>query len=293
MSAAHDVPGIGGTAQRSQGRSVPQLPEDLPKRAVFGALLALFAISIAVLGGIAFSGFVALASVAAAREWHRLVGGPLYWRAWIASSAAILAALACVYVAREIAWPLSLLGAGALLAAALGATRGTPLIWNSLGAFYIGVPACALVALRQHAVDAQWVVLGLFLIVWTADTGAMSIGKIVGGPKLVPSLSPNKTWAGLIGGLVLPALALAIYVALLHGNPYSAFAVGFALAGVAHAGDLFESWVKRRMGCKDSGGAIPGHGGVLDRLDSLLFAAPCAALLVLCFGTAHFLGAGS
>ena len=116
-------------------------------------------------------------------------------------------------------WPLLFLAAGALLAASLGAARGTPIVWSGLGALYIGVPACALVALRAHAAHAEWIVLGVLLVVWSADTGALAAGRIFGGPKLIPSLSPSKTWSGLIGGLAVPAVFAACYVTAFGGNP--------------------------------------------------------------------------
>jgi phosphatidate cytidylyltransferase len=96
--------------------------------------------------------------------------------------------------------------------------------------------------------------------------------------------SPNKTWAGFLGGVLLPAAGLAIYVTLLHGTGWKAAILGVVLALAAHLGDLFESWIKRRVGRKNSGSLIPGHGGVLDRIDSTLFVAPIAALLVFGFG---------
>ncbi len=108
---------------------------------------------------------------------------------------------------------------------------------------------------------------------------------LLGGPKLSPLLSPNKTWAGLCGGLILPSLVAAFYVFAFGGIAWRGFAVGLVLAAAGHLGDLFESWIKRRVGRKNSGELIPGHGGILDRVDSTLFAVPLAAALF------HFLGA--
>jgi phosphatidate cytidylyltransferase len=143
----------------------------------------------------------------------------------------------------------------------------------------------------RAAPQGFWVIIGLFITIWTADTGALVLGRFVGGPKLAPSLSPNKTWAGIIGGIVAPAVALSSYVFLLHGNGWAAAPLAALLALAAHAGDLFESWLKRRVGVKNSGGLIPGHGGVLDRIDSTLFAVPLAAALVFVFGVDILFGA--
>jgi phosphatidate cytidylyltransferase len=125
-----------------------------------------------------------------------------------------------------------------------------------------------------------WIVLGVFIAVWAADIGALFVGRLIGGPKLAPALSPNKTWAGFWGGVIFAGLAETLYVAVLGGPIANALIFGAFLALVGHAGDLFESWVKRRFRAKNSGTMIPGHGGMLDRVDSLLFAAPVAAGLV-------------
>ena len=111
--------------------------------------------------------------------------------------------------------------------------------------------------------------LGLFLIVWATDTGALVFGKLIGGKKLWPAVSPGKTWAGTIGGSVTAVAVFALYIAFFSFNVAGgAVASRWGFSVVAHLGDLFESWVKRRFGTKDSGGLIPGHGGVLDRMDS-------------------------
>ncbi len=264
--------------------------KELPLRVLMGALLALAAVFVTLAGGYFFAGFVALAAVAATREWHRMVGTASYGREWTVTSIAIATALTASILTSNVALPLTVLAGGALFAAAAGAGKGAPAVWSGLGALYIGVPAWSLVALRIHVPQAQWIVLGVFLTIWTADSGALLVGQAVGGPKLVPSLSPNKTWSGLIGGVILPALAAAGYASVCGGSAARSAMVGLALAVAAHSGDLFESWVKRRVGRKNSGGLIPGHGGVLDRIDSTLFVAPVATALVYVFGAAQLFG---
>jgi len=294
VSAAHHVTELSG---RATARPAPKIrpkskrtTNELLLRCLIGILLAAIGIGVAVAGGYLFAGFVALAGLAAAREWHRMVGTDRYAREWIATSVAIVAAIVSVTIAANMILSLAFLVTGALIAAVFGRVGGTHAVWSGLGALYIGVPACALVALRTQAPHAEWIVLGVFLVIWSADTGALAVGRIFGGPKLIPSLSPSKTWSGLIGGLVVPAIVAACYVTAFGGDPLRAGLIGFVLAAAGHSGDLFESWVKRRVGRKDSGESLPGHGGVLDRLDSTLFVAPLAAILVFGFGLSQLFG---
>ena len=292
MSAAHQATRLGG-ATNPAVKVRPQsqrTTNELLLRVLIGGLLAAIAVGATVVGGYLFAGFVAIAAVAAAREWHRMIGTDRYGREWIATSLSVTAAIVAVVMSQNALWPVGILFAGALLAATLGATRGAPLSWSGFGPLYLGVPACALVALREDAAHAEWIVLGIFVVIWSADTGALVAGRMFGGPKLIPSLSPSKTWSGLIGGLALPAIFAAGFVSAFGGSGLRGFALGLLLAAVGHSGDLFESWVKRRVGRKDSGKSLPGHGGVLDRLDSTLFVAPLAALLVFVFGVSQLFG---
>lgn len=161
-------------------------------------------------------------------------------------------------------------------------TRGWGAAWQVGGFVYAVAAACALLWVRERAdpelpdgglVLALWV----FVTVWATDIGAYFAGRAIGGPKLAPGTSPGKTWAGLVGG-VAAAFVLGSLWVLVSGLPYllDLLAPLFALA--AQAGDLFESWLKRRAGVKDSGDWLPGHGGVFDRLDGLL---PVAILTAL------------
>lgn len=292
MSAARQITGISGSSA-ARSADVKRSASDWTTRALYGSLLALAAVLATLAGGYLFAVFVAAGSLAAAREWHRMVGTARWGREFVVSTVAMSGALACAAVFPQSVWPLAILMAGAMLAAGMAATRGASIVWSGLCALYIGVPAWSLVALRLDVPKAEWIVLGIFLIIWTADTGALIVGRLIGGPKLIPSLSPNKTWSGFAGGVLLPALVAAIYVGLLGGSAVRGFALALALALAGHAGDLFESWVKRRVGRKNSGELIPGHGGVLDRIDSTLFVAPLATGLVLLFGVARLFGVHS
>ncbi len=148
----------------------------------------------------------------------------------------------------------------------------------ALGILYCALPVLALIVLRRQEAGLLYAFWAMALV-WATDIGAFFAGRTIGGPKLAPRLSPNKTWAGLVGGVVVATLlALALRA---EGLSDPLVAATPLLAVLAQAGDLYESWLKRVAGVKDSGNTLPGHGGVLDRIDGLVPVAPVAALLVL------------
>ena len=152
--------------------------------------------------------------------------------------------------------------------------------WVLAGLVYIGVPLWALYTLRLPE-DGHMIVFWLFAIVWTTDIGAYFSGRIIGGAKLAPKISPGKTWAGAVGGLALAVPIAWWFGRYLDGMPSANWLLAAAATSVAaQFGDLAESWVKRRFDVKNSGKLIPGHGGILDRVDALLFAAPVVAVLL-------------
>ena len=174
----------------------------------------------------------------------------------------------------------SVLGAGA--AALAHAERR---IWVAGGVPYAGALALAPIVLRSDSEDGFLAVLFLFVIVWTTDIGAYFVGRAVGGPKLMPQVSPNKTWAGALGGMgaaVIVAVAVAKAAALT--NLFAIAMLAVVLSVCAQGGDLFESVLKRRFGAKDSSRLIPGHGGLMDRLDGFLTASVVAVLIGLARG---------
>jgi phosphatidate cytidylyltransferase len=139
----------------------------------------------------------------------------------------------------------------------------------------------AIVWLRAQPDGGRSMVFWLLAVVWATDSGAYAVGRWLGGPRLAPRISPNKTWAGLLGGMASAALVGGLMAGVLGAAGLAVAAlVGGGLAVVAQAGDLGESLVKRRFGVKDTGALIPGHGGLLDRVDGLLAATPVVALLV-------------
>ena len=153
--------------------------------------------------------------------------------------------------------------------------------WMLVGVVYVAVPCLAILWLRADAMGLEMVLAVLFAV-WATDIGAYALGRFIGGPKLAPKISPGKTWAGALGGLAgaLAVGAISAYIVPQWTiGPTLALAVVISVA--AQLGDLWESWVKRRFGAKDSGSVIPGHGGVLDRVDGLMIAVPVAAAIVL------------
>ena len=149
----------------------------------------------------------------------------------------------------------------------------------ALGTIYVGLPILSLLLIR-HQKEGVVFALWALALVWATDIGAYAAGRAVGGPKLWPAVSPKKTWAGLVGGVVLASL-FAAFMHKAYGLPLRLTLATPVLAVVAQAGDFYESWLKRRAGVKDSGNILPGHGGIMDRLDGLVPVAPIAAFLVV------------
>lgn len=160
-------------------------------------------------------------------------------------------------------------------------------VWAGLGLAYAFLPFIALVSLRGTENQGLHAILLVFGCVWGADTFAYFAGRTFGGPKLAPTISPNKTWSGFFGGLVGSVVVTAAICMLLDYGYGTKSAVLAALLGtVSSFGDLFESWIKRRFETKDSGWIIPGHGGLLDRIDGLIFASVATWFLGWLFGGA-------
>jgi phosphatidate cytidylyltransferase len=206
-----------------------------------------------------------------------------------AISAAVLApiALACVWWG-GLAFILLIDVATVLLVMEwLRLCRGAGAPWLlACGTLWIVLAAAALLWLRTDLSAGRANLLFLLLLVWASDIGAYLVGRLVGGPRLAPLISPGKTWSGAAGG-VAAALAVgwgAVWLLPTAASPAWVAAVAAVLCVIGQLGDLAESWAKRCFGVKDSGTLIPGHGGLLDRLDALIAVAPVAALLALWLG---------
>jgi phosphatidate cytidylyltransferase len=190
-----------------------------------------------------------------------------------AVTVAVLAAVFSAYYLHNflLAWALVIPGAlvVALVALALGARPGD----GAFGVIYLAAPCVALSWIRAQQNPISWTIL-LFAVVWSADICAFLVGNALKGPKLWPRYSPNKTWAGFVGGLLgaMGAAMLTAEVSTAKLSLLAAALIGLAGGLATMAGDLLESVLKRRFGVKDSGDLIPGHGGLLDRVDGLMVA---------------------
>ena len=222
-------------------------------------------------------------------EWLRVTGTVEAWRSqwsWLFLLPALVVFCSGGYLPAEalIALPLGLLLALSLKAPG-GSQTDRPRLWLLFGLFYVCAPLVALQWIRNEAEDGMLLVFLLLACVWASDSAAYFVGSAVGGPKLLPRISPKKTWSGGFGGLLAGALAWLVGTMLYaDGSLAIAFLVGCLLSLACQCGDFAESALKRRFGVKDSGRLIPGHGGILDRVDGLMFAAIALAGLAALWG---------
>jgi phosphatidate cytidylyltransferase len=178
-------------------------------------------------------------------------------------------------------WALILLGTGIAILATLPG-HGRRSLWFGLGVLYVAIPAMAMLRVRDDPITDQGIITlaWILALVIATDTGAYAAGRSIGGPKLAPAISPNKTWAGLLGGIVAAALVGLVFGFLLElPSIWKLMILSGGLAVIEQVGDLLESAFKRRFGMKDSSHIIPGHGGVLDRVDGLLAVSVAVAAL--------------
>jgi phosphatidate cytidylyltransferase len=227
----------------------------------------------------------AAAAAVMAWEWGRLCRGGNFGRAGIVLVAVVLVAVAAASLASTgLALGTAVAGAGLVLWAARETEDADPQ-WTAFGAIWVALPCVCLLWLARDGLAGRPTLLWLLAVVWATDIGAYAVGRTFGGPRLAPRWSPRKTWTGLAGGIVCAALtgwATAAWLGISPAAPLVGVSAGLAI--VEQFGDLAESAAKRRFGVKDSSGLIPGHGGLLDRLDGLLAVIPVVALLTLIGG---------
>lgn len=269
--------------------------KDLRKRALSAAVLGPAAVLCIWLGAEAWTALMAVAVAILAWEWVHLCGRRTRDFPGLAVPLVVLAAGALAVAEMPGSGLMVLLG-GFVMTWVLAATEGhwpgrrrvpqQPAGRLAAGVLYIGLAGISLILLRHDNEAGRANVLFLFLVVWASDIGAYMAGRMIGGAKLAPSVSPNKTWSGALGGLAIAVLVgTAASLLLVPGSSASRAALVAALLSVAsQAGDLLESAIKRHFRVKDTSSLIPGHGGLLDRLDGILAAAPVAALLALALG---------
>jgi phosphatidate cytidylyltransferase len=258
---------------------------NLVLRVASAAVLGPLVLVLAYIGGWLFFLLCAAAGAGVLWEWTKLVADGADARILIPGFAALLFALVLTGLDEPgAAAGMIIIGAG--LAAGVMAAwprrfpARNPLVWGSCGILYAGIAYLGPALIRRDAAWGFVAVLFVAMTVWTTDISAYAVGRTLGGPLLWPRISPNKTWAGAVGG-VLGGVAAGTSVAYASGvdKLVAVGVVAFVLSVLTQAGDLFESAVKRRFGAKDAGSLIPGHGGLMDRLDGFLLAAFVALLI--------------
>jgi phosphatidate cytidylyltransferase len=264
------------------GSAAARKSGSLRLRIVSAVVLAPVALLAAWLGPPLLSLLVAVAAAGMGWEWTRLCrGGHSDKSDWLVMGL-IIAGVAAVALG-SVAIGLGIAILASVLAAMLNRNAAA---LAAGGVLWISLPCVALLWLAADPGIGRPTVLWILALVWATDIGAFAVGRALGGPRLAPRFSPNKTWSGLAGGVVCAGAAGAVTALLLGSSAIAAVVLlSGALAVVAQAGDLVESIAKRRFGVKDSSGLIPGHGGLLDRLDGMLAVVPAVALLSIFGGS--------
>lgn len=255
------------------GEAPKRQMSNLQQRIVSAVILAAVVLAVTWLGGLPFRLLAALIGALMFYEWLSMAGsGPAPRDRMVAAlflAVTLVALLSGAPVVAEVAGLAVGVAVVHILERLSGAGR-----WTAPGLAYAGLSAIALAALRDGDHAGLIAILFLFAVVWATDILAYFVGRAVGGPKLAPAISPGKTWSGAVGGAVGGLLAgIGVGVAASLSAPATLALVALGLSIVSQVGDLFESWVKRRHGVKDSSNLIPGHGGVMDRVDGLVVAA--------------------
>jgi phosphatidate cytidylyltransferase len=255
-------------------------------RVASALVLAPVALAAVWLGSLFLALLTLLAAAAMAWEWSRLAG-----RGRFGPSDALIMATAVTAVALTAAGAVgpalavALIGSALAFAASRLSRGGPPPLWAALATLWVALPSIAWLWLGGDPIWGRWTLLWLLGVVWATDILAYAAGRTIGGPRLAPRLSPRKTWAGLLGGVLGATLVGCVMARFLGAPAFSLLAaVSAVLAVIGQAGDIAESAAKRRFGVKDSSAIIPGHGGVLDRLDGMLAAVTAVAALSLMLG---------
>lgn len=261
---------------------------NLVMRVAAAAVLIPLAVAIAYAGGWLWIALVTLAAIGLFAEWQAIVGLSAAMRVVVPGIAALVVAGLCFGIGRIDAAVIALAIGLAVVISVAPERR----IWAAAGFFYAAAAEVASILVRLDSVKGFAALMFVLLIVWVTDSGGYFAGRSIGGPKLWPRVSPKKTWAGAAGGF-FASLAVALgFAALDLGKTLPLLLVAAVLSVVSQLGDLFESAVKRRFGVKDSSQIIPGHGGLMDRLDGFIAAVVVAALFGLLRGGADGVGRG-
>jgi len=267
---------------------VEQGSRNLLMRVMAALVLAPLAIAIAYAGGWLWAALVTLAAIGLYVEWLMIVGGAREKRV-VASGVAALAIAGFCLASGRLDASLVVLALGLGAVALLSPERRQ---WTATGFVYAAAAQVASILVRFDQTSGFAALMLVLLVVWVTDIGGYFAGRGLGGPKLWPRVSPKKTWAGAIGGFAASLVIAAGAAALGAGKTGPLLLLGAALSVASQLGDLFESAVKRRFGVKDSSHIIPGHGGLLDRLDGFVAAVVLAAIFGVLRGGVDGVGRG-
>jgi len=281
MTASDDGPATGSAPQR--------FGPDLWPRVAAAVAMGSVAVAATWIGGFLFAAFWWLASIVVLWEWQRLVGGERLIVARVGAGAVALALAALSALHDSIAGVVAALILGAATVGWIAGGRQG--IWAAAGVLYAGALVASVGLLRVSPSFGMASILWLFAVVWGADIAAYFAGRLIGGPRLWPRVSPGKTWAGAIVGAFAGA-ALGLMLGAWTNRLAALFWLGLATAIVSELGDLFESALKRRFGVKDSSGLIPGHGGLMDRLDAFTSASFFAAVVAILHPKGDYIASG-
>jgi phosphatidate cytidylyltransferase len=275
----------------TEGEAAPaagQGSRNLIMRVLAALVLAPAAIAIAYAGGWLWTALVTLAAIGLYVEWLVIVGAGREPRVIALGAAALAVGGICLAWGR-IDTALVVLAVGLAAVVLLSAERR---LWTATGFVYAAAAELASVLVRLDPIKGFSALMLILLVVWVTDIGGYFAGRGIGGPKLWPRVSPKKTWAGAIGGFALSLVVAGGFAAFGHGQAGPLLLLAAVLSIASQLGDLFESAVKRRFGVKDSSQIIPGHGGLLDRLDGFVAAVVLAAIFGLLRGGADGVGRG-
>ncbi len=281
MTASDDGPATGSAPQR--------FGPDLWPRVAAAVAMGSVAVAATWIGGFLFAAFWWLASIVVLWEWQRLVGGERLIVARVVAGAVALALAALSALHDSIAGVVAALILGAAVVGWIAGGRQG--IWAAAGVLYAGALVASVGLLRVSPSFGMASILWLFAVVWGADIAAYFAGRLIGGPRLWPRVSPGKTWAGAIVGAFAGAV-LGLMLGAWTNRLAALFWLGLATAIVSELGDLFESALKRRFGVKDSSGLIPGHGGLMDRLDAFTSASFFAAVVAILHPKGDYIASG-
>ena len=257
---------------------------DLGPRLVSALVLATVVLFITWSGAMPFALLIAVGAAILCWEWAKMVRGTDFDELLVVHAIAVLVACGLVAYGQYSVALLVLLIGPAIKFAMASRSDAKNLGVSLLGVLYIGFPVIAMIWLRGDANYGFLAILYLFVTVWTVDIFAYISGRTFGGPKFAPRISPKKTWSGFIGGVGAGALAGALFGSLIGGtSPLMLGLVSLLIGAISQLGDLFESAFKRHYNIKDASNLIPGHGGLFDRVDGLMFGAVVAALIALWF----------